>query len=386
MTSVFDLSAPVAEAIGDGSNKLASLMNAADLDRVEAPPPIQSMAKLLGAAGLLGLSIDAAKGGRGKGVLGAIHALEVVGRRWPFLLDPLFFGNFSIARVIAEAASDECRARLLSPLLRGDAILPMAITEPEAGAAAADLATVATAEGDGFTVTGEKRFVSYLSEARSVALAVRFGVGPETIGVVVVPTSASGLEVGPTQRFIGGETWCGMSLRSVRVAADGVVLSGGLFTRWAGLFDCDKLGTSARALALALHCFDAAKTYAAERQQFGRRLCEFQSVQTKFGEMDAYINAARMILHKAAIAADQGASIGYEAATAKLLCGDAALFACGEAAQIMGATGVSSLSKVEYCLRKVQGLTITSGTSELLKVKLAETIFGQRFPQAIQRV
>lgn len=380
MASAFDSMMPPTPEVIQRCNRLLSIPDATDIHGQDTPPPIGRMALLLGQAGLLGLTVS--NGGHGLGVLAAVHALETVGRHRPFFVDPLFFGNFSITRVIGDAAESNCRGRYLARLIQGEAILPMAISEPEAGAAAADL-TTATSDSDGtLTVTGEKRFVSYVSDAKEVAVAARFGTGVETIGAVIVPTNAPHLELGTSQRFIGGESWSAIKLRSVRVAPTDVVLRGGLFTRWGGLFDCDKLGTSARALGLALHCFDVARLYAAERRQFGRPLCEFQAIQAKFGEMDARLNAARLVLYTAAKAADDGASIGYEAAAAKLLCGEVALRACSEAAQIMGATGVSSLAKVEYCLRKVQGLTITSGTSELLKVKLAETVFGRRFPQA----
>ena len=137
MASAFDSMMPPTPEVIQRCNRLLSIPDATDIHGQDTPPPIGRMALLLGQAGLLGLTVS--NGGHGLGVLAAVHALETVGRHRPFFVDPLFFGNFSITRVIGDAAESTCRGRYLARVIRGEAILPMAISAPEAGAAAADL-------------------------------------------------------------------------------------------------------------------------------------------------------------------------------------------------------------------------------------------------------
>lgn len=361
---------------------LAAKLRQASATKSGDLPSILALARPLAEAGLLGLTIAEDKGGQAMGILGAVIAIEEAGRRWPAAVDLPFLSSFGAARLLSDAATPEQCQRILRPVLDGHTILPMAITEPDAGSAASDVATTARAAQGLWHVSGTKRFVAHVEDVRQFVVAARFGPGVENIGAVVIAVGSTGLTMGPRQHFMSGEPWCVLRMDAVELSPLDVIMKGGLFTRFGALFECDKLGTAARALGIASHAFEAARSYAIERTQFGRALCEFQSVQARFAEMDARLTAARLVLRAAAEAADHGRPLAREAAMAKLLASEAAQHVCQEAMQLMGATGYSDLTMVEYCLRKAHGLTITSGTNALLKVKLAESVFGRRFPQA----
>jgi alkylation response protein AidB-like acyl-CoA dehydrogenase len=117
------------------------------------------------------------------------------------------------------------------------------------------------------------------------------------------------------------------------------------------------------------------------RQQFGRPLCEFQGLQWKFADMKMQLDAARLLLYRAAVNADKGFPDAGETAIAKAFCNQAGFQATNEAMQVMGGAGYSQDSLVEYCMRRTRGWMIAGGSIEILKNRIAETVFERRFSQ-----
>jgi alkylation response protein AidB-like acyl-CoA dehydrogenase len=146
----------------------------------------------------------------------------------------------------------------------------------------------------------------------------------------------------------------------------------------------ERLGNSSRALALGRYAFTRAKTYALERVQFGKRIADFQGIQWKFADMAAKLDAAQLLLYRAASNADaasDGLPSAYETAIAKYMCNTAGFEVANEALQVMGASGYSQLELVEYCLRRTRGWMIAGGSLEILKNKIAEEVFETKFDQ-----
>jgi alkylation response protein AidB-like acyl-CoA dehydrogenase len=160
-----------------------------------------------------------------------------------------------------------------------------------------------------------------------------------------------------------------------------VLLGAGGFKKQISGFNVERLGNASRALALGRHAFNVARDYAATRKQFGRDLCEFQGLQWKFAEMAVKLDAAQLLLYRAAVNGEGKLPDGYETAAAKLACNLAGWEVANEALQVMGGLGFSEESIVEYCVRRTRGWMIAGGSIEILKNRIAEHVFDRRFDQ-----
>jgi len=128
-----------------------------------------------------------------------------------------------------------------------------------------------------------------------------------------------------------------------------------------------------------------AREYASTRKQFGRELCEFQGLQWKFAEMAVKLDAAQLLLYRAVANAGQGLPDAYETAAAKLACNLAGWEVANDALQAMGGMGFSEESIVEYCVRRTRGWMIAGGSIEMLKNRIAESVFDRKFDQRGRR-
>jgi alkylation response protein AidB-like acyl-CoA dehydrogenase len=146
-------------------------------------------------------------------------------------------------------------------------------------------------------------------------------------------------------------------------------------------FNVERLGNSARSLAVGRHAFEVARRYVMERRQFGRPLCEFQGLQWKFAEIALKLEAAQLLLYRAVRNADGGLPSAHETAIAKVACNQAGFEVANEAMQAMGGYGYSSESLVEYCVKRTRGWMIAGGSIEMLKNRIAESVFERRFSQ-----
>ena len=137
----------------------------------------------------------------------------------------------------------------------------------------------------------------------------------------------------------------------------------------------------ARSLALGRYCYETAREWALTRKQFGRPLAEFQGLQWKFADMKVKLDAAQLLLYRAVLNGDQGLPDAYETAAAKLACNLAGWEVSNEALQVMGGMGFSEESIVEYCVRRTRGWMIAGGSIEILKNRIAESVFERKFDQ-----
>jgi alkylation response protein AidB-like acyl-CoA dehydrogenase len=160
-----------------------------------------------------------------------------------------------------------------------------------------------------------------------------------------------------------------------------VLLGPGGFKKQIAGFNVERIGNSARALALGRYAYEAARTHVLTRRQFGRPLADFQGMQWKFAEMKIELDAAQLLLYRAALSADRGFPSAEETAVAKVACNRAGFNAANEAMQAMGGSGYSQDSLVEYCFRRTRGWMIAGGTIEVLLNRIAESVFEQAFPQ-----
>lgn len=351
------------------------------LTRAHAEEYPRDVAKMLSEQGLIGITMKEEDGGMGGSLMDAVIAIQTVAKHCPRSADVVQAGNFGAVRVLAEYGTDDQKARYLAPILAGDKVISVAMSEPEAGSALTDLKTAATADGDGVRLNGTKVFSTHSPEADLFLVYCRYGPGVNGIGSVLVEPDTDGVSRGQPVKYMGGEEWCQIYFEDAYIPAENILLREGGFKRQIAGFNVERLGNSARSVALGRFAFEMAREHALQRKQFDRLLCEFQGLQWKFAEMKLKIESAQLLLYKAAVSADNGFPSAMDTALAKLACNKAGHEVASEAMQVLGAAGYSQDSLAEYCFRRTRGWMIAGGSSEMMMNRIAEGVFDLRFSQ-----
>ena len=327
----------------------------AALERAHSDDYPRDVAKLMAEQGLFGIAMSEASGGQGGSLMDAVIAIEQVAAACPRSADVVQAGNFGAIRTLAEYASDDQRERYLKRLLAGEMLISVGMTEPEAGSAVTDLATTATPDGDGYRINGTKVFTTHGWHADVILAYVRFGPGVGGIGSVLIDKGAEGFSHGRPVRFLSGDDWAQLYFENVYVPPENVLLGPGGFKRQIAGFNVERIGNTARSLALGRFAFNVAREWAMQRKQFDRALCEFQGIQWKFADMQMQLDAAQLLLYRAAVNADRGLPSAQETSIAKCYCNQTGFDVASESLQVMGGTGYSQESLVEYCFRRTRG-------------------------------
>ena len=352
-----------------------------NLRRAHDPLFPKNIAKLFSKNGLMGITLPEKDGGQGGKLMDAVLAIEQVALICPRSADVIQAGSFGPIRTFAEYATDYQKEKYLKKLLNGEMVIGLGMTEPNAGSAVTDLTTKAVKDGKGFRVSGSKVFTSNSPDADIFLIYVRYHEGISGIGSVIMDTSMPGFSKGKSSKYTNGEEWCALYFDNVYIPEENVLLGPGGFKKQISGFNAERIGNSARSLALGEFAFNVAKEYALTREQFGKKICEFQGIQWKFSDMKIQIEAGRLLLYRAAINADRGFPSSKETSIAKAFCNKAGFEISNEAMQVMGGTGYSQESLVEYCFRKSRGWQIAGGSTEMMKNRIAEDIFERRFSQ-----
>ena len=374
--------APEQEQFRDAVRRFAEKHLAAGAhERAHASGYPWDVARLMASQGLLGITVAQADGGQGGTLMDAVIAIEAVAAVCPRSADVIQAGNFGPIRVLAQYGSPSQKQKFLKKLLSGASVISVGMTEPEAGSAVTDLKTTAIRESTGFRINGSKIFTTHSAYADLILAYVRFGPGVGGIGSVLIEKSSAGVRLGKTSRFMSGEEWAELHFDNVLVPEEMVLLKEGGFKKQIAGFNVERIGNTARSLALGRYAYETAREWALQRKQFGRLLCEFQGLQWKFADMKMKLDAGQLLLYRAAANADRGLPSADETAIAKAFCNQAGFDVANEALQVMGGTGYSSEALVEYCVRRCRGWMIAGGSIEILKNRIAESVFGRDFPQ-----
>jgi alkylation response protein AidB-like acyl-CoA dehydrogenase len=350
-------------------------------ERAHSPDYPFEVAKLMAGQGLLGITVAEADGGQGGTLIDAVIAIETVASVCPRSADVVQAGNFGPIRVLAEYGTKTQKDRYLTRLLSGEAVISVGMTEPEAGSAVTDLQTTAKPEGGGYRINGSKIFTTHSKYAELMLVYVRFGPGIDGIGSVLVDTKGQGVRFGKPSKFMSQEEWVQTYFENAFVLADMVVLKEGGFKKQIAGFNVERIGNAARSLALGRYAYETARRWAMQRKQFGRLLCEFQGLQWKFAEMKTKLDAGQLLLYRAAANADRGFPSAEETAIAKVFCNQSGFEIANESLQVMGGQGYSQEELVEYCVRRCRGWMIAGGSIEILKNRIAESVFERSFSQ-----
>ncbi|HLG13945.1 MAG TPA: acyl-CoA dehydrogenase family protein [Blastocatellia bacterium] len=279
---------------------------------------------------------------------------------------------------ITLAGSEEIKRRFLPRVANGTAVAAFAITEPEAGSDVSAIQTTARRDGAGYVIDGEKTFISNagLADFYTVFAKTDPGKGAKGISAFVVEKDAPGFSFEEKIELIAPHPIGRIAFRECRVPASNLLGEEGEGFKIAmTTLDTFRSTVGAAAVGLGWRALDEAISYAKRRVQFGKPIAEFQATQMKLAEMATDLDAARLLVYRAAWKKDSGADrVTLEAAMAKLFATEAAQRIIDAAVQIHGGVGVVRGSVVEHLYRDVRALRIYEGTSEIQKLVIASQL------------
>jgi len=330
--------------------------------------------------GLMGVCVPEEYGGAGADFLSYILVLEELSKADAGVGVTVGVHTSAVTLPILRFGTDEQRARFVPPLARGELIGAFALTETESGSDAGSLRTVAEANGAGWRISGTKQFISTAEYAGTVLLFARTDPDtPGARGVSAFVLDAEHIRVTGHEEKLGlnSSVTNSLAVEGAEVGADRLLHEEGKgFTVAMATLDGGRIGIGAQALGIAQAAYDFARQYALERKQFGKAIAEFQAIQWKLADMATEIDAARLLVYRAAWRKEQGLSHTEEGAKAKLFASETARRVTGEAIQILGGYGYTKEFPVERYYRDAKITEIYEGTSEIQRLVIARSILG----------
>jgi butyryl-CoA dehydrogenase len=330
--------------------------------------------------GLMGACVPEEYGGAGADFLSYILALEEISRADAGVGVTVAVHTSAVTLPIIAFGTDEQRSRFVPPLARGEVLGAFALTEAEAGSDAGALRTSATPDGDGWTISGTKQFISTARFAGTFLVFARTDAEtPGARGVSAFILDADDIRVTGEEEKLGlnSSVTNSIAIENARVERDRLLHEEGKgFTVAMATLDGGRIGIGAQALGIAQAAYDFARNYALERRQFGKRIAEFQAIQWKLADMATEIDAARLLVYRAAWRKQQGLSHTEEGAKAKLFASEMARRQTGQAIQILGGYGYTKEFPVERYYRDAKITEIYEGTSEIQRLVIARSVLG----------
>ncbi len=284
---------------------------------------------------------------------------------------------------ISLAATEHVRDFWLSRAAEGKAIAAFALTEPDAGSDVAAIKTTAQREGDAYVIEGNKRFISNAGVADFYTVFARTGTdasGRASLSAFIVGAKMPGFRVVERTAMIAAHPIGELEFKSCRVPAENMVgAEGDGFLLAMRTMDTFRASVGAAACGMARRALNESVRYAGTRKQFGRLLVEHQLIQEKLADMVTELDAARLLVYRAAHLKDTGAArVTREASEAKLYATEAACRIIDQAVQIHGGSGLLRGSIVERMYRDVRALRIYEGTSEIQKLIIASQLLKEQ--------
>jgi butyryl-CoA dehydrogenase len=326
--------------------------------------------------GLTGVAIPEAEGGAGMDHISYAIVVEEISRVCASTGVILSVQNSLYCDPIHRFGTDEQKKKFLLPFARGEKIGCYALTEPQAGSNAAALATKAVRKGDKYVINGTKAWITNggAADAAIVYVNTQPEKGEKGITALVVEKGTPGFAVGKEEKKLGiHATACTeLSFSDCEVPAGNRIGEEGEGYKVAlSTLDGGRIGIAAQATGIAQGAFEAALSYAQQRQAFGHPIADFQAIQFMLADMATEIDAARLLLRRAAWKQDSGARFSMEAAIAKLFASEMSTRVAHRAIQIHGGYGYSSEYPVERAYRDARITEIYEGTSEIQRLVIA---------------
>ena len=342
--------------------------------------PLEAFKKL-GKTGIYGLPYGTEVGGLGGSYLSYILAVEEISK-----VDASFGIAFSVdtslygGSIMNSSAPTEIKKKFLAPITYGEKIGSFGLTEHTAGSDAAGQKTVATKDGDSYILNGSKCFNTNgpLADYTVIYCLTDPALGTKGMAAFVVEKGTPGFTVGKVENKMGIRTAMvsDMHLDNVRVPAENMIAQPGEGFKLAmKTLDGGRIGVAAQGLGIAKGAFEIARKYMMERQQFGKPIAKQQYLAFKMAELQTKIQAAELLLYKAAVDKEEGRPYTVSAAMAKMTCTNVAMEVTTEAVQMLGGNGYMKDYHVERMMRDAKITQIYEGTNEIQKLVISGQLF-----------
>ena len=339
----------------------------------------------LGQLGVLGMNVPERDGGIGASAVAFALVLEELAAAWPSLAVGVSVNSGIVCGSIVRLGTPEQKREFLPRLADGRGLASFCLTEPTSGSDAASLRATARRDGDGWLLEGQKLFVTSAPYAPFFIVLARVGQADPAkahggITAFLVPAEAPGVVVGKAERKLGlsaSET-SAVTFEDVRVPATAVLgTEGGGFSEvaMAGL-DAGRIGIGAQSLGIGRGALGLACAYAKERRQFGAPIGSFQAIRFALAQARTELDAARMLVLRAAWLKDRGARFTREASEAKLYASEAANRSVSACLQVFGGYGYMREYGIERYFRDARATTIYEGTSEVQRMVIARSLIA----------
>lgn len=353
-----------------------------DLNRTPFP---HDERRYLGSLGYLGIALPERFGGAGASLKEALIVVEELAKECRPAAFQVFEANTGPAQVINLLGAEEQRQRYLPGIISGDATMAVAISEPDAGSAATDMTTRATKSGGTLTINGLKRWISNGSEADHYLVYARMSdePGAKGIGAVIVDADTPGVSFGKRERLMGfrGIPSADVIFDDVQVPVENLLIGPGGFRKLFTAFSIERLGNATMSLALGQAALDRSIAYVQEREQFGKPLIEFQSIQMALADMLLQVEAARQLIRRAVENAGDGLPNPLEVSLAKCTANEMAKRVTDLAMQLHGGNGYTEEYGIERMHRDAHGWALAGGTPTMQRIRIVSELLGRGFNQ-----
>lgn len=335
--------------------------------------------KKLGELGFMGIMVKPQHGGAGMDTMSYVLAMEEIAKIDASAAVCMSVNNSLVCWGLEAFGNEEQKKKYLVPLAKGEIIGAFLLSEPEAGSDATSQHTIAEDKGNYYLVNGAKNWITNGSSA-SVYL-VMAQTHPEKkshgINTLIVEKSWPGVTVGPKENKMGirGSDTHSILFQDVKVPKENRIAEDGFGFKFAmRTLDGGRIGIAAQALGIAQGAYERSLQYAKERKAFGKEISNLQAIQFKLADMATRIEAARLLVWKAAWEKDHEMDYTQSAATAKLYASETAMWVTTEAVQIHGGYGYVKEYHVERMMRDAKITQIYEGTSEIQRVVISRSV------------
>lgn len=353
------------------------LPNVIERDNAQKFDP--QLLKKMGELGFMGMMVSPDYGGGGMDTMSYALAIEEISKIDPSAAVMMSVNNSLICYGIEHYGTEAQKQKYLVPLATGQKLGAFCLSEPEAGSDATSQQTTAQDMGDHYVVNGTKNWITNgnTSDICLVVAQTHPELKHKGINCLIVEKGVDGFVVGRKEDKMGirASDTHSLMFSDVKVSKEDRIGKDGFGFKFAmSTLNGGRIGIAAQALGIAAGAFELALKYSQERKSFGKVIFEHQAIQFKLAEMATKIEAARMLVYKAAWLKDQGHDYVQAAAMAKLNASDVAMWATTEAVQIHGGYGFVKEFHVERLMRDAKITQIYEGTSEIQKMVIARTL------------
>jgi alkylation response protein AidB-like acyl-CoA dehydrogenase len=338
-----------------------------------------SQVKMMGEYGFMGMMTSEKYGGGGMDTLSYVIAIEEISKIDASASVIMSVNNSLVCWGLEAYGTEDQKQKYLSPLAKGEKLGAFCLSEPEAGSDATSQKTTAIDMGDHYLVNGTKNWITNggKSDICLVIAQTDAEKGHKGINALIIEKGAEGFVVGKKEDKMGIRSSDTHSLMftDVKVPKENRIGDDGFGFKFAmSTLNGGRIGIAAQALGIAAGAYEMALAYSKERKAFGKSISQHQAIQFKLADMHTKIEAARLLVYKAARVKDEGKNYVEAAAMAKLYASDVAMWATTEAVQIHGGYGYVKEYHVERLMRDAKITQIYEGTSEIQKLVIAREI------------